>query len=243
MLLQATLNGPWTRADHPALPVSSAELARDAAACVAAGAGALHLHPRDADDNERLDGAVVDAVVRELRAAVGSVAIGVSTGEWIEPDLERRVALVRGWSAPDMASVNLGEPGADAVMAALLAAGVAIEAGVACVADAERLAATGLGARIARVLVEPVDAPADPPAARAPVADIHRALDDLGLAAPRLQHGDGAATWPLLADAVARGIDARIGLEDTLRGSDGALAEGNVALVHAARALGAGAGA
>jgi hypothetical protein len=33
--------------------------------------------------------------------------------------------------------------------------------------------------------------------------------------APLLQHGDGAATWPLLEDAVRQGLDTRIGLEDT----------------------------
>ena len=38
MLLQAALNGPLTKTEHPAVPVSVEELARDAAACVAAGA-------------------------------------------------------------------------------------------------------------------------------------------------------------------------------------------------------------
>ena len=36
MLLQAALNGPFGKDDHPAMPVSARELARDAAACVAA---------------------------------------------------------------------------------------------------------------------------------------------------------------------------------------------------------------
>ena len=47
-MLQATLNGALTKQDHPAVPVSPDELALDAAACVAAGAEAIHLHPRDA---------------------------------------------------------------------------------------------------------------------------------------------------------------------------------------------------
>jgi uncharacterized protein (DUF849 family) len=71
MLLQAALNGPWTKDDHPAVPVSADELARDAAACVAAGAGAVHLHPRDAEGRERLDATVVDSVVERVRAAHG----------------------------------------------------------------------------------------------------------------------------------------------------------------------------
>jgi uncharacterized protein (DUF849 family) len=49
MMLQAALNGPFTKTEHPALPVSVQELARDAAACVAAGAREIHLHPRDSD--------------------------------------------------------------------------------------------------------------------------------------------------------------------------------------------------
>jgi AraC-like DNA-binding protein len=43
--LQAALNGDRTKAAHPATPVSVEELARHAAACVAAGARAIHLTP------------------------------------------------------------------------------------------------------------------------------------------------------------------------------------------------------
>ena len=238
MLLQAALNGPFTRSDHPAMPVSAQELARDAAACVAAGAGAIHLHPRDGEGRERLDAEVVDAVAAAVREACG-VLVGVSTGAWIEPDLERRLELVRNWRAPDYASVNLSEPGTTRVMEALLGAGVGIEAGVWSVEDAERLAASGLGDRVTRILIEPVAAGA---AAVAAVDAVHAALDRLGLTAPRLQHGDGEATWVLLEDAVARGLDTRIGLEDTVLGPDGERTGGNEALVAAAVALGAGTG-
>jgi uncharacterized protein (DUF849 family) len=99
MLLQATLNGALTKAAHPAVPVSVDELARDAAACAGAGAGAIHLHPRDSEGRERLDVEVVDQVVVRVREACG-VPVGVTTGAWIEPDVDRRVALVRAWTAP-----------------------------------------------------------------------------------------------------------------------------------------------
>src|SRR5204862_2418401 len=118
------------------------ELARDAAACVAAGAGAIHIHPRDRDGRERLEPEVVDSAVRAVRAA-GGVPVGVSTGTWIEPDLERRWKLVRAWREPDYASVNVSEEGSADVMRALVDAGVGIEAGVWSVEDAERLAASG----------------------------------------------------------------------------------------------------
>jgi uncharacterized protein (DUF849 family) len=239
VLLQAALNGPRTKAEHQAVPVSADELARDAVACVAAGARSLHLHPRDAEGRESLDPEVVNSVVSTVREAAG-VPVGVTSGAWIEPDLARRLELVRGWSAPDFSSVNVREEGAADVMRALTGAGVGIEAGVWSVEDAHLLGATGLAASVTRVLVEPVEAgPEDGPEV---VAAIHAALDELGVAAPRLQHGDGDAAWVLIADAIRRGLDTRAGLEDTLRGPDGEPATGNEALVRAARALGAGAG-
>ena len=234
-MLQAALNGDRAKAEHPAVPMSPDELARDAAACVAAGAAAIHLHPRDGEGRERLDSEVVDAVVATVRGACRA-PVGVSTGAWIEPDLERRLALIRAWREPDYASVNLSETGAAEVMEALAGAGVGIEAGVWSVEDAERLAASGVGDRVTRILVEPVDAGGE---AVAIVEEIHAALDRLGLTSPRLQHGDGAATWVLIEDAVRRGLDTRVGFEDTLHGPGGAAADGNEALVRAARALGA----
>jgi uncharacterized protein (DUF849 family) len=235
-MLQAALNGPFMKSDHPAMPVSAEELARDALACVAAGARAIHLHPRDPEGRERLDGDIVHEVVRRVRDACGA-PVGVTTGAWIEPDLARRLELARAWRSPDYASVNLSEPGSTEMMKAL------IEAGVWTVEDAERLAASGLGGRVTRVLVEPGEAQVGDSAADALrlVEDIHSTLDRHGLTAPRLQHGDGAVAWVLLTDAIRRGLDTRIGLEDTLYGPDGELATGNEALVRAARALGAGA--
>lgn len=232
IFLQAALNGARTRLDHPAIPVSVEELARDAVACVAAGARAIHLHPRDREGRERLDAAVVDEVVVRVRTAC-EVPVGVTTGAWIEPDLDRRLALVRAWRAPDFASVNLSERGATEIMAALVQAGVGIEAGVSSVEEAGLLATSGFGDRVTRILLEPVDVSRDD--AGAAVDGIHRALDRGGLTAPRLQHGDGEATWVLLVDAIRRGIGTRIGLEDTLNGPDDERTSSNEALVRAAR--------
>lgn len=240
-MLQAALNGPFTKSEHPALPVSVEELARDAVACVAAGARAIHLHPRDPEGRERLGAEVVDAVVTTVREACG-VPVGVTTGAWIEPDLQRRLELVRAWRAPDYASVNLSEPGSTELMRVLIRAGVGIEAGVWTVEDVELLALSGLGGRVTRILVEPGEAQVGDSAADAIglVEDIHRTLDRSGLTAPRLQHGDGKVAWVILADAIRRGLDTRIGLEDTLYEPSGERTAGNEALVRAARALGAG---
>jgi uncharacterized protein (DUF849 family) len=233
VLLKAALNGSREPEAHAALPVTPARLVADAAACVRAGAGAIHVHPRGPDGRETLDPAVIDPVVGAVRAACG-VPVGVSTGAWIEPDLERRAATVASWRAPDMASVNLGEPGAEAVMRALLAAGVGVEAGVWSVEDAERLAATGLAGRLARAMVEIVHEVPDPAAEARRIDD---ALDRLGIDAPRLHHGEGAAAWPVLRQALRLGYDTRIGFEDTLVLSDGSSAPSNEALVRAVAEL------
>src|SRR3954452_22488399 len=90
VFVQAALNGDRTGAEHPTVPLSAQELARDAAACAAAGARAIHMHPRDSDGRESLAPDVIDAAVRAVREASGLPA-GVSTGDWIEPDLERRL--------------------------------------------------------------------------------------------------------------------------------------------------------
>ena len=230
VLLKACLNGPRAPGEHPALPLDAADLAGDARACVAAGAGAIHLHPRDADGRESLDASVVDPVVRLAAAACG-VPVGVATGAWVEPDPERRARLVAQWREPAFASVNLSEEGADGVMRALAEAGVGIEAGVWSPEDAERLAAIRPAPALTRVLVEVMHG--GPDEARA----IEEALEALGIVAPRLVHGEGEACWPVLAHAVRNGRDTRIGLEDTLVLPDGRPAPGNAALVRAVVAL------
>ncbi len=238
LLLKACLNGARAVSEHWGLPVRPTELAADAVACVRLGAGAIHLHPRDDDGAETLAAAVVDPTVRQVRDACG-VPVGVATGAWVEPDPARRVALVRQWTEPDFASVNLSEPGAVEVMRALLDGGrVGVEAGVRSIDDADRLAASGVADRVLRVLVEVIDVTASTAPGHA--AEIEAALDALGVTAPRLVHGEGEAAWPVLQHAVAQGRDTRIGLEDTLLRPDGSVADGNADLVGIARVLGAG---
>lgn len=234
MLLKACLNGPRRADEHPALPVGVEALAADAIACVRAGAGAIHLHPRDGEGCESLEAGVVDRAVRAVRAACG-VPVGVATGAWVEPDPRRRAALVGAWTEPDFASVNLSEPGAVEVMRALLDAGVGIEAGIWSVEDAGRLASSGLADRPLRVLVEVLRGAGDEAAASA--REIDAALDRLGIAAPRLHHGEELAAWPVLRQGIVLGRDLRIGLEDTLVLPDGSAARDNAALVAAAAQL------
>ena len=78
------------------------------------------------------------------------------------------------------------------------------------------------------------------PAAVAHCCEIEAALDEAGIAAPRLHHGEDLATWAVIDAALERGRDVRIGLEDTLVMADGSPAPSNAALVaEVARRAGA----
>jgi uncharacterized protein (DUF849 family) len=229
-LVKACLNGNRQPGAHPALPITPEQLAADGAAAVAAGAQALHIHPRGPDGRESL--AAVDEAVRAVKAAVPGVPIGVSTGAWMEPDVEARAAAVRAWREPDFASVNLSEEGHVEVMAACVDAGVGIEAGLWRTDDVAALAASGYADRLVRALIEPREP--DAPAALATAEAINAALDDAGISAPRVQHGFGAPTWEVIRRAKQLGIGWRIGLEDVLELPDGSPAQSNAHLVTAA---------
>jgi len=231
-LIKACLNGARAPGEHPALPLTAAQLAAEGAAAVAAGAQALHIHPRDADGRETL---AVDDAVRTVQVACPSVPVGVSTGAWIVPDVSARVAAVRAWRAPAMASVNLSEEGHAEVMAALVATGVGIEAGLWRVQDVAALQASGFADALTRALVEPHEE--DAAAAVAIAQALDEALDAAGIAAPRVHHGYGAATWEVVRRAKALGHGWRVGFEDVLVLPDGHPAASNAELISAALAL------
>ncbi|TIR64023.1 MAG: 3-keto-5-aminohexanoate cleavage protein, partial [Mesorhizobium sp.] len=70
-------------------------------------------------------------------------------------DDRRTIAAIAGWhELPDYASVNLSEAAAPEVMEALRNRGVGIEAGLASIGDALRLASLDHGRRVLRVLIE-----------------------------------------------------------------------------------------
>ena len=234
MIIKACLNGSRAPGEHPALPLTPTQLADAASDAVAAGAGALHIHPRRADGSQSFDPPDVAAAVAAVRAACPGVPVGGTTAAWVEPDPARRLALVQAWSIrPDFVSVNFSEDGTEQLCAALLANGIGVEPGLASADDARLLIATGLADRCVRLLIEP-DEP-EIAAALATVRAIEALLDDAGIQTPRLLHGSEATAWPLLDEALRCGYDTRIGLEDTLVLPDGRPARDNAQLVAMAR--------
>ena len=115
--------------------------------------------------------------------------------------------------------------------------GVGVEAGLRSVTDAEVLAGLGVGARCVRVLVEIDQEAVGEAAAAASAAAIDDALDRAGYVGERLHHGTGAETWAVIRQALDRGWDVRVGLEDVLTLPDARVAAGNADLVAAAVAL------
>jgi uncharacterized protein (DUF849 family) len=233
-VLKGCLNGGVRRDQHPAVPITAAEVAADAVRCEAVGAGAVHVHPRDDHGRETLDADVIGATVGALRRACPELPVGVSTGAWIEPDLDRRLAAIGSWTVlPDFASVNAHEEGAERVAAALHERGIGVEAGL-WTPDAVR---GYLDWRVPclRVLLECMAR--DPDEA---VDNAHRMLALLPRQRPPvLLHAEGPAVWVVLREAVRLGLDTRVGLEDTRMMPDGAMAAGNAALVEAAVNCGA----
>ena len=233
MMVQAALNGPRTRAEHPAIPITAAEQATEARASVAAGAGAIHVHVRDEHGNESLAHADVTTTIEAIRIACPGIPVGIGTGAWIIPDLRRRLSAIRSWSVlPDFASVNLHEAGAEQVIELLLERGVGVEAGIWNAPAAVSLIRSGFADRCLRILLEPAEASCS---AGMNLLQMEGAL--IGVSPPRLLHGLGHRAWHLVEMAARRGYDTRIGFEDTLRLPDGSHAAGNAELVRAARGI------
>lgn len=238
VLVQAALNGGTTRAEHSAVPLTPDELAAQARAAAEAGAGALHLHPRDASGAQTLEPEHVLAAVAATRAATG-LPVGVTTGIWaVDGDVARRLALVARWvgaDRPDYASINVNEPGTEDLADLLTSLGIEIEAGVWTPEDARLLGAAAFRGRILRVLMEPVSR--TPAVAVASATAAAAELTRLGVSVRQVHHGYDLATWDVMRAAVAMGQDIRVGLEDTTVLPDGSAATGNGDLVAAATRL------
>ena len=111
-LLEVALNGHRTPAEHPAIPRTPAELAREARASVDAGAEVLHVHAYE-DGEETFAAEPCAAMLRAIREACPGVPISQTTALYIAgDDPERLLALIVGWTElPELVTANQGEPG------------------------------------------------------------------------------------------------------------------------------------
>lgn len=101
--------GRRTRADHPAMPLTAAELALTASGCAEAGAAMIHLHVRDRNGRHLLDAdayreaiaAIVKAVGDRMVVQITSEALGIYSAE-------EQMAVVRA-VRPEAVSLALRE--------------------------------------------------------------------------------------------------------------------------------------
>lgn len=232
-LLQAALNGDR---EHPAAPRTPDELAAEARGAVEAGARSVHLHPYDDQGRQTLEAGPCAPALGAVRAACPGVPVSLSTSAAIEPDPRRRLALVAAWTElPDLVTANQGEEGILGLCELLAARGIGIEAGLLSLDDARAFLASGIAARCARAMVEPLDP--DPQDALAHAEAIERALAEGGVRLEQVHHGDGIASWAVNRRAIERCHGIRTGLEDTPFLPDGRVASGNGELVAAAASL------
>jgi uncharacterized protein (DUF849 family) len=233
MIVQACLNGNHPPNYHPHLPVTIEALRDDGRQVVNAGASELHIHVRDENGWESLHPKCVDAMMRALKAQLPATLIGISTGAWIEQNDDRLLEYIARWSVlPDYASVNLSEKNAPAIIERLHRLGVAVEAGLAKPADAQRLFGLRLERFALRIIVEISEQESE--RARAAAGEIISILRGSDVQKPILLHGTDASAWPLLRQAIELGLSTRIGLEDVSTLPDGSPAKSNAELVTAA---------
>ncbi|MDJ1017614.1 MAG: 3-keto-5-aminohexanoate cleavage protein [Paracoccaceae bacterium] len=249
MLMVAPTGSRRSKADHPALPVTIAEIAETAEACARAGADGIHLHVRDGNGKHSLDA----GLYREAMDAVGEAAPGLTIqitseagGVYGALDQIAMICELR----PALVSVALREiirapadtPAARAFYHWAEGAEVAIqnilytpdELGwfLDCLDDGT---IPGQDHQLQFVLGRYEDSGSPSP------ADLDCFLDQM-----RGRNTDHTFDWMVcafgpaetacLTDAVARGGKARVGFENSLWNSDGSLAENNAERVSEVRA-------
>ncbi|HLI10519.1 MAG TPA: 3-keto-5-aminohexanoate cleavage protein [Alphaproteobacteria bacterium] len=229
-----------TKADHPALPMTPAELAACAQACCAAGAAMIHVHVRDKEGRHILDAEAYRAAFAAIRSAVGDRLILQATTEavGIYPRAAQ-MALLRKLR-PEAASLAIREIMPDAASEAEGAAFLAW-------AHRERIWAQYILYNPEEVVrFETLRRRGVIPTARPSVLLVLGRYTAGQQSAPRdllpfLSALDPAVDWSVCAfgrdecacalAAAALGGGARVGFENNLLLADGATAPSNAALV------------
>lgn len=80
MLFKVCVNGVRRPGAHPALPVTPAQIAAVVAQAAGSGAGAAHVHVKDAAGVDTFDDTALGAVLTSVRAAAPGMPVGVTTG-------------------------------------------------------------------------------------------------------------------------------------------------------------------
>jgi uncharacterized protein (DUF849 family) len=254
-----------TRAQHPGLPVTPAEIATAAIDAGKAGAAVVHIHARDpVTERGSMDLGLFAEIVSRIRESGSDVILNLSTGEGgrfvpdaDEPSLaaagttltapEKRVAHVEALR-PDICTLDLNTMFSGSAVVINTPRNVAIMAdriyGAGVLPELELF--DGGDVQLARHLIE--QGVLRTPALIQLVLGVRfgatansETLFYLRSQLPEhciwAAFGLGRAAFPMLAQAWLLGGHVRIGLEDTVYISKGALARDNAALVEKAASL------
>ena len=237
--LEVALNGPWSRAKQPRIPVSVREIVAEGIACAGEGAAIVHVHAYDeASGRQRDDADLYARIIEGIRERVDCIVYPtIPFGHAGMPAAERFAAIEalarRGlleWAVVDPGSVNIAElvylNPADHVRHGLALAsrfgfhpGYAIyEAGFLRLGAALARAAKHLPQPIYRFMFSQSLAFGFPPEDYALDAYL-RLLAGEAPGAPWMVAGLDVDIEPLVAAAVRRGGHVRVGLEDAPLGS------------------------
>lgn len=231
MLIKAALNGARKKSEYILIPQSPEELASEAKKSVEAGAGAIHFHVYDKNGNESLHFNDVGNSLSLIRKTCPGIPLGISTGEWIVPNLNERLKLIGEWKIiPDFVSVNIDENGVEDICKILIEKNIKIEAGISSEKDVKNFLKLNIVDKTIRILIEPVEDLFNE--ALNSVLQIEKALDDHKINIPRLLHGFENTAWELIELAFDRNYETRIGFEDTIFLPDGTKAKSNAELVN-----------
>ena len=113
IIVAAALNGNRPATAHPALPVTPASIATEAARCVAAGAAIVHVHARNAAGEWTADRAPWRETLRAIRAAAPDAIVSITSLRPAGVPVTVIIDLLTGLAddaatRPDLISVNLG---------------------------------------------------------------------------------------------------------------------------------------
>lgn len=242
-IIECALNGPWTRAVQPGIPVSVADCVAEGIACARAGASILHVHPYDdATGRQRDDWQIYARIIEGIRAQVDvpiypTIPLG-QEGERRLDGVARYAATAelaaRGLlelAAIDPGSVNFtlrngregfiyANPEVDTLHALQLSAlhrfkpcYAVYEAGFVRAGAALHARVPGAPQPLYRFMFSTDFLFGYPPVAYGLEAMLHL-LEDCAPGAPWMTSGLGVDITPLIPLTVARGGHLRVGLED-----------------------------
>lgn len=236
MFIKIALNGARPKLENKNIPHSLDEIEKEVNLLYPRGYKTFHIHCYDKKGKESLKPVDVHNLVSSIKNISSAIQVGISTGDWIEPDIEKRIKYISDWkTVPDFVSVNMIELNSIDICQTLMEKGIPVEAGLNDRQAAEILVNSRIREDFCRILIEPE--PEKLNEALVTINEIETTLDSNNIQIKRLLHGFNAVSWDLLIEANLRGYDGRIGMEDTIFLENGLIVKSNLELIKEAEKI------